>query len=303
MTTPFVPVMIRKSMYVGFTHLRGRGLNSESKTQPYFLKKPSGGSIPVLISVPHCGTEIPDETKPAIEEKFLRDQPDTDWLVHELYSFAGAIGATLIHARYSRYVIDLNRDPAGGTLYSDGRRETTLIPRLTFDGETIYKANRYPDATEVSRRIYAYHQPYYDAIGQTLAEFKQKHKHVLFFDAHSIKRLVKSISAEPFPDMILGSKDGSSAAQELIDTALLKLNEPKVYSISHNSPFKGGQLTRHFGRPRDRIHALQLEMSQDVYLQNRSDGVVTLDPAKGPKIQSILRSMIEELAKTLTGLQ
>jgi len=273
-------------------------MGTTSNQPPYIVVPPRANRIPILISVPHCGNEIPAEIANSIKEEFRTTQPDTDWLVHDLYSFAAEIGATLVHARFSRYVIDLNRDPDGGALYSDGRKETTLIPKVTFAGETICSGPS-PDAAETTRRLREYYTPYYDFLEHTLAEMRRSHQNVIFLDAHSIKRLVESISVNPFPDLILGSKDGSSADKRLVQTALDCLAAGNQYGVTHNTPFKGGHLTRHFGRPAEGIHALQLEMAQDIYLAEKP---FRLHPEKAPRIQALLRAMIERLAVALKDL-
>lgn len=272
----------------------------QPKDQPYFVVPPTArdSRLPILISVPHSGTEIPPEGKTGMKREFWDSQPDTDWLVHELYGFAPSLGITLIHARYSRYLIDLNRDPAGGTLYSDGRQETSLVPRRTFSGANIYEGDP-PDQREIARRVDAYHSPYYAAIDAILSDMRKEAKNVLFYDAHSIKRIVKSISPDPFPDLILGSRDSSSAAAPLIKTALDSLGHGGTYRVNHNKPFKGGQLTRHFGRPDQGFHALQLEMSQDVYLDEIKR---SLHPVLGTQIRGVLQKTLLALAQTLGEL-
>jgi N-formylglutamate deformylase len=273
-------------------------MSDSAKELPYLVIPPKGPRLPILISVPHSGTAFPPGIKNPVKREFLSQQPDTDWLVHELYGFAQEMGITLIHARYSRYLIDLNRDPAGGSLYSDGRQETALVPRLTFAGTPIYEGDP-PDALEVKRRVEAYHAPYYSAVEGLLAGMRREHRQVLFYDAHSIRRVVKSISSDPFPDLILGSKDGSSAAGPLIQQALDSLSEDRLFEVSHNKPFKGGQLTRHFGQPGRGIHALQLEMAQDVYLD---EPTLSLHPVLAPRMQNVLRKTLIALARTLGEL-
>lgn len=265
-------------------------------------KSAADRTIPLLVSVPHCGITIPDALRSTFRSEFHSTQPDTDWLVHELYNFVPEIGGTLIHANLSRYVIDLNRDPSGSQLYKDGRRETTLVPTLTFDGRPIY-AGAPPDEAEIKRRIDQYHAPYYAEISRILNAMRKVHRNVLFFDAHSIKRVVLSISSKPFPDMILGSNDGKSAATALCETALRCLTETTTnsnpYQVTHNQPFKGGYLTRFFGQPQRGIHALQLEMAQDIYLD---ESKLTLNQSAAEAIRPVLRNTLVQLCHTLEEL-
>lgn len=263
---------------------------------PYILQKPSVPPVPVLISSPHSGTELPSFIKGRMEPGLASSLPDTDWLVHELYDFAPRFGITMIKARYSRYVIDLNRDPAGQSLYADGRQETGLVPIRTFAGDSIYKAGQEPDEKDVAERLQNYFEPYHEAVASELANLQRDFEHVLFFDAHSIARLVKTIRAAPFPDLILGNQKGKTAAPSVIAAAMKALTDPGLYQVSHNDPFMGGFLTRHFGQPEKGVHALQLEMSQDIYLM---EGEPRIDPVKKnrlvPSLEAIFHGATEAL--------
>src|SRR5678809_303721 len=101
--------------------------------------RPSSPIAPILLSVPHCGVEFPPEFINEFDPELIAKPDDTDWLVHRLYDFAPAMGITLVHAQYSRWVVDLNRDPAGKPLYSDGRIITGVCPTTTFLGQPLYK--------------------------------------------------------------------------------------------------------------------------------------------------------------------
>lgn len=265
---------------------------------PYKIIRPRVSPIPIIVSCPHSGTEIPSEIKEGLRPEVATSLDDTDWYVHNLYAFATEIGATIVSAHYSRYVIDLNRNPEGQKLYSDARTETTLVPIRTFNGDMIYKDIE-PDPLEISRRVEKYFLPYHKAIGELLQEIQSTNKNVLLIDAHSIKRVVPSIRHSPFPDMILGDQLGRTAASTLSDAALKALREDKKYNISHNDPFMGGYITRSFGQSAPGIHALQLEMSQDIYMNQETK---KRDPKKEASVAKILRSMLLTLAIHLEEL-
>ena len=265
---------------------------------PYTIMRPKVSPIPIIVSCPHSGTEIPSEIRDGLRPEVAASLDDTDWYVHNLYAFAAEIGATIISAHYSRYVIDLNRNPEGQKLYSDARSETTLVPIRTFHGDRIYKDIE-PDTAEISRRVEKYYLPYHKAIAALLQELQSTHKNVLLFDAHSIKRVVLSIRPKPFPDMILGDQLGRTAASTLSAAALKALGEDQKYHVSHNDPFMGGYITRSFGRSAPGIHALQLEMSQDIYMNPENQ---TRDARKEASVAKLLRSMLLTLAKHLEDL-
>lgn len=263
---------------------------------PFVILRPEGPLVPILISVPHCGTEFP----PELQDRFLPDiveyPEDTDWSVHTLYDFCERHGITLILSRYSRYVIDLNRDPAGKALYTDGRVETGLVPDKTFAGDPLYKDGCGPRPEEIETRLMNYFVPYYRQVENILRELRQTSRQVLLWDAHSIARSVPSIRPEPFPDLMLGNLDGKTAHPKLIELALAKLGRGHRFKVTNNSPFKGGYLTRYFGKPANRVHALQLEMAQDVYMDPERG---SFDPARAEKIQPILHDTLMSLAELL----
>ncbi|MBI3482630.1 MAG: N-formylglutamate amidohydrolase, partial [Bacteroidetes bacterium] len=179
----------------------------------YTIHSSQGNEIPILISVPHCGTEFPDELKEQYNPELIKAPDDTDWFVHQLYDFAPAMGMTMISAKYSRWVIDLNRDPQSKPLYTDGRIITALCPTTTFLGEPLYRDKRTEiKSEEVNRRLEKYYWPYHKLLEENLNRLKKKFGKVLLWDCHSIRQVVPTIQKEKFPDMILGDADGTSAS-------------------------------------------------------------------------------------------
>ena len=131
----------------------------------FSIIRANASELPILVSVPHCGIEFPDELKNEFDPHLISAPDDTDWFVDQLYDFAPAMGITMITAKYSRWVIDLNRDPQSKPLYTDGRIITGLCPTTTFLGEPLYKDKRTEiDQTEINRRLEKYYQPYHQKI-------------------------------------------------------------------------------------------------------------------------------------------
>ncbi len=263
--------------------------------QPYYIIEPKAEKVPIIISVPHSGTEFPDE----IEGDYLESQKavldDTDWFVHDVYDFASQLGITVIRAKYSRWVIDLNRDPESKPLYNDGRIITGLCSFTDFFGKPLYKAAQDPTQAEIERRLTSYYWPYYQKIQTLLDERKEAFGQVLLWDAHSIRHLVPSIQKNPFPDMILGNNDQKTASANLINTAYVTLKKGS-YQINHNAPFKGGHITRYFGQPEKNQHALQLEMNKILYM---NDLETEYDLDRSDKVKAMLKPVFESLIKIL----
>jgi N-formylglutamate deformylase len=259
------------------------------------LIRPTARPVPIVVSVPHCGTGLPPEIAARLVETKL---PDTDWFVDELYEFAPRLGITLIRARFSRYVIDLNRDPAGAKLYADGRQETELVPTRSFAGAALYRGAK-PDDAEIAKRRQLYYDPYHAEVKAQLEGLRSTFPHVLLWEAHSILRHVPTIRKEPFPDLMLGDRKGETAAAALSAAALGALRRGERWTVAQNDPFMGGYLTRTFGRPATGTHAIQLEMSQDIYM----DAVnAQRAPAKMKPVQTLLEETLAAVAAALARL-
>ena len=225
------------------------------------------GQIGMLISMPHNGQLIPDDIASTMTEK-AKLVPDTDWYMDKLYDFAQAMGIATIIPKYSRYVIDLNRDISGINLYP-GANSTELCPTTAFDLSPLYLDGKTPNEAEIQRRIKAYWQPYHQAVADTLAEMRQQYEQVVLLDAHSILSHVPRFFEGKLPDFNFGNADGKSCGQALIDKVSALDLSP--YSSVVNGRFKGGYITRAYGQPEKGIHAIQLELSQYTYMDEPSD--------------------------------
>lgn len=265
---------------------------------PFHIAKATVKEVPVLISVPHCGTAFPNELKDQYDPELIQAPDDTDWFVDRLYDFAPAMGMTMITAHYSRWVIDLNRDPDSKPLYTDGRIITGLCPTTDFLGKPLYRDNRTEvQSSEIKRRLELYYQPYHQKLTELISDLKKRFGQVLLWDCHSIRQRVPTIYKKEFPDLILGDADLTSASGTLINTALLNLQSGS-YSFSHNHPFKGGFITRNFGKPSTGVHALQLEMSKVNYMDNAEK---VYDGNRAGKMQTLLKSTLGALAEKISA--
>ena len=263
--------------------------------QIYSIIKPKVKAIPFVLSIPHSGVNFPIDIKESYNSKQLSTLDDTDWYLDQLYDFAPSLGITTIISTYSRWVIDLNRSPENKSLYNDGRIITDLCPKTNFLGEDLYKNKSLLNGNELQRRIDNYYWPYHQKIHELIDSFKNQFKEVLFWDAHSIRRKVSTIRKEPFPDFIIGDNNEKTADKRFIDTAINQLKN-STHEVKHNHPFKGGYLTRSIGNPSENIHALQLEMSKDLYMSNNE---TEYDSNKAAEIKKLLirtfQCLIDEL--------
>ena len=248
------------------------------------------GTRPLLISMPHVGTHVP----PALAARFTdeaRHVPDTDWHLERLYDFADELGASVLVATHSRYVIDLNRPPDGTSLYP-GQSVTGLCPVDTFDDTPVYaNANDQPSEAEIAARRDAIWQPYHAKLAEELARIRAAHGVAALWDAHSIRSVLPRFFEGKLPDLNLGTGNGTSCAPELAEELLAIAQANPAYSGVLNGRFKGGHITRHHGQPDNNVHAVQLEMTQSSYMQEALPFDYLPDVAVG--IQPQVRQMLE----------
>ncbi|WDZ98314.1 N-formylglutamate deformylase [Herbaspirillum sp. WKF16] len=248
------------------------------------------GASPLLISMPHVGTQLPDDLKPAFSEVGLQVD-DTDWHIGELYDFAPELGVSVIRPAYSRYTIDLNRPADGQSLYP-GQNTTGLCPLTTFDNVPLYKPGMEPDEAEIARRLPIYWQPYHDALQAELERIKSIHGYALLWDAHSIRSVIPHLFEGELPVFNFGTASGASCAPG-VGEEMLRLAQQHAphYPAVLNGRFKGGYITRNYGQPAQRVHAVQLELAQRAYMQEQAP--YALDAGLAGTLKPVLAQFIQ----------
>lgn len=246
------------------------------------------GHVPILVSIPHAGTRLPDALVPRFTDRALT-LPDTDWHLPQLYDFLDELQVSWIVANYSRYVIDLNRPPDDHSLYP-GQITTELCPTTLFDGSPIYRSGASPNAEEIRQRIQTYWQPYHRQLQAELARLREAHGLAVLWDAHSIRSQVPRLFSGTLPDLNLGTFNGRSADSELTER-VFTVAQQSPYTVVLNGRFQGGYITRHYGHPSNQIHALQLELVQDTYMQAESPFAFLEEQAIA--IRPVLRQLLE----------
>lgn len=245
------------------------------------------GSTPLLISIPHAGTYTPE----GIGERFTaaaRTLPDTDWCVRELYAFAPAMGASVISANYSRYVVDLNRSPDSTALYAS-HRTTPVCMVETFAGDAIYMSGA-PEPAEIAERIDKYWRPYHEQLAHELELLRATHGRALLWDAHSIVSEIPALFEGVLPEFNIGTRDDASCpralAQALLDTVTL---DGKFGAVL-NGRFRGGYITSHYGKPAEGVYAVQLELAQRAYMDEGVPG--GWDPARARSAADMIERLL-----------
>ncbi|HEX6703171.1 MAG TPA: N-formylglutamate deformylase [Albitalea sp.] len=254
------------------------------------------GSIPLLVSFPHAGTDIPPSIARRMTEAALL-RADTDWHLPQLYAFVREMGASTLVPRWSRYVIDLNRPPEDSNLYP-GQDTTGLVPIDTFRKEALYRPGEEPGAAEIVERRETCWKPYHDALEDELARLHAAHGVAVLWDAHSIASVLPRFFEGRLTDLNLGTADGQSCAASVQAAAVAVLAAQREFTHVTNGRFKGGYITRHYGRPHDGIHALQMEMCHATYMDEPAPFAYRPDLAS--RVQPLLQHMLAAVVEAAT---
>ena len=256
------------------------------------------GRIPLLVSMPHTGVEIPAALRAAYVARAL-DLEDTDWHLERLYDFLDDMDVSVLTPTISRYVIDLNRPPDDTPMYP-GAANTELCPTRFFSGEPLYAPDAQPDEGERGRRLIVYWQPYHDALEAELQRIRAAHGYALLWDAHSIRSEIPWLFEGHLPDLCIGTADGASAGAVITESISAATRESPQYTAVVNGRFKGGYITRRYGNPAQHIHAVQLEMCQRTYMQEAPP--YAYDAQLAANIQPVLRHMMKAAVRASEGL-
>jgi N-formylglutamate deformylase len=247
------------------------------------------GTAPLLVSVPHVGTEIPGDVAADLVPRALSTE-DADWHLDRLYAFAKDIGASLLVPRFARYVVDLNRPSDDAPMYP-GANNTELCPTRFFSGEPLYRDGRTPGDAEVAQRVAAYWRPYHDAIAAELERLRAGHGRAMLLDGHSIQAELPWLFEGRLPDLNLGTADGGSCAPALRERLAHVLATHASLTHVVDGRFKGGYITRHYGRPAEGVHAVQMEMGWHCYMTPPHD----FDETRAASVVPVLRSLAETM--------
>lgn len=252
----------------------------------------TGGS-PLVLSMPHSGTQIPDDITANLNDRG-QAQTDCDWRVDDLYApLAEQFDASTVITPWSRYVIDVNRDPSGVSLYP-GQATTGLVPDTDFDGQPIWRKPVTQD--EVERRKGLYFQPYHDALRDLLDRAVDNHGYAILYDCHSIRSHVPRLFDGELPVLNVGTNDGQTCTPQM-QTAIADVVEQSGYSHVINGRFKGGWITRHYGDPANNIHAVQMELAQSAYL-TAERAPWTLDEGKANTLRQALHNILTAICQS-----
>lgn len=249
------------------------------------------GTTPLLVSMPHVGTYLPPDLARRMTDA-ARILPDTDWHLERLYDFLDALGASVLVATHSRYVVDLNRPPDNANLYP-GQDTTGLVPVDTFARAAVYRDGAFPDEAEIALRVERNWRPYHAQLGRELDRLRVAHGYALLWDAHSIASRVPRFFTGRLPDLNLGTAGGRSCAPGIAEPVAAIAQRAAGYTAVLNGRFKGGYITRRYGQPNARVHSIQLELSEITYMDEAPP--FEFDASRAARLRPVLRAMLERM--------
>lgn len=262
---------------------------------PYGLRLPAAEAVPLVVSIPHTGTWLPDSVRDNLATPEMLAQPMTDWHLHRLYEFLPELGATTIFATVSRFAVDLNRPPQARALYP-GRFETGLVPLETFQGETVFRIP--PGAAETESRRQAWHAPYHARLQALLDDTRARFGRAVLVDAHSVASAPNLLHGALREEIYLGDRDGATCGawlREFLQDEFTSAGR----SVAVNAPYKGGYITDHYGR-QEGVEAIQIEIAQRVYMDESDPGGGPAHPRFGDA-QQLLRGVLGRLCSRLAA--
>lgn len=264
-------------------------------TNPVIIER---GDSPIILGQPHGGTFVPDAIAARLNDNG-RLLADTDWHIDRLYN--GLLpGATTVRATFHRYVIDANRDPSGKSLYP-GQNTTGLVPLTDFDGAPLWKEGEEPTEDDVSERLDEFHRPYHEALAGEIERVRQRHGVAILYDCHSIRSRIPFLFDGALPDLNIGTNAGVTCAPEIEESVTKICAGAPGYMSVLNGRFKGGWTTRHYGRPYENVHAIQMEIAQSAYLETES-APFDYDKGKAERLRTYLATILKDLEQIAASI-
>ncbi len=250
------------------------------------------GEGPIILGQPHGGTYVPPDIWEALNDngKLLAD---TDWHISQVYD--GLLpSATVVAATFHRYVIDASRNPQGGSLYP-GQNTTGLCPLTDFDGLPLYHSGQEPDSAQIEHRRVEFHTPYHAAFAAEVARVKALHGYAIIFDCHSIRSHIPFLFEDTLPNLNIGTDNGKTCALA-IEKIANTIAKTSSFNSVLNGRFRGGWTTRHYGKPDENVHAIQMEVTQSSYLIAEA-APWTFNSTKAAELRAVLQNILTNLER------
>jgi N-formylglutamate deformylase len=264
----------------------------------FTLTEPRAAEAPVIVEVPHAGLEVDAEALATLVAPALAIGRDADLYVDELYADAPDLGATLLTARMSRYICDLNRSEQDvdrdTVLGATGRSSPHgLIWRSTTDNRAAI-ARPLPKS-ELERRLQAYYRPYHAKLDELVRDRLDRYGFVVLISGHSMPSRGRDGHDDPGrerADVVPGTRQRSTASAAVID-ATEDVARRFHFGVAHDDPYRGGHTTVRYGRPAAGIHAIQIELNRRLYMDEQT---LAKKPNEFRVVRSFCRALVQQIA-------
>lgn len=250
-------------------------------SESFKLSEPLGKRNCIVFSSPHSGSNYFDWflRKSSLDMPSVRSSEDA--FVGEIFQSAPFFGSFLIESLVPRTILDLNRsrndlDPCVIEDYTSKRVNSRVasglgvIPRVVGNGQNIYTHKL--SLKEVQDRIDKFYNPYHSRLMSLLNELKDNFGRAILIDCHSMPSEAinfKRYRSGKLPDIILGDRFGRSSDIRIVDYLESAFQEEGL-KVSRNIPFSGGYITQLYGQPVKNVHAVQIEISRSLYMDERN---------------------------------
>lgn len=252
-----------------------------SEVPAFQVHMPGEQRVPFVFNSPHSGCHYPPRFLSMSRLDAAAIRRSEDCYVDELFAAAAGLGAPFLTANFPRAYLDVNREP----FELDPRmfREPVpsfanirsprvagglgTVPKLVGEGYDIYAA-RLPLAEALSRIEHIY-KPYHACLAELLSRTRATFGCAILIDCHSMPASIRVGDGQGRPDFIIGDRFGSSASAAL-SQHVISLLAARGYKVANNKPYAGGFITEHYGRPAERLHAVQIEVNRGLYMDERS---------------------------------
>lgn len=264
----------------------------------YFtIREPDTPPSPVVVEIPHAGLLVDPESLATLVAPAFALGRDADLYVDELFADAPSEGATLLVSHMSRYVCDLNRgeqDVDSGTVEGGTARSAPhgIIWRSTTDDRQALIGPL--PASELERRLELIYRPYHRALAKLLEQRRHKFGYAILLCGHSMPSRGRAGHADPGrerADVVPGSRGRTSARDCVVDAPEHVAREMGL-TVAHDRPYRGGYSTGHYGRPSEGVHAVQVELSRRLYMDERS---LAKEPSGFAQTRRYCRALVAKL--------
>jgi N-formylglutamate amidohydrolase len=259
----------------------GALLSTTGVPSPLDLRRPARRLLPLVVASPHSGSDYAAEFVAASRLDPLTLRRSEDAFVDEIFGAAPALGAPMLAARFPRAYLDVNREPyeLDPAMFADAlpdyvnarsprvRMGLGTIARVVASGEEIY--DRKLAFADAEARIETLYRPYHKALHQLVEETAAEFGFCLIVDCHSMPSGAHTAAGREAADIVLGDCHGAACAPHIVEAARRYLTR-RGFAVALNAPYAGGFTTGHYGKPRRRRHALQIEINRALYMEERS---------------------------------